>query len=226
MSRGIPQGYAIDSFAEEGIVFEGASTPLDVTAIAVPWVGARFMELMEAYRNVATFGFMVKDTSRGTVRPGPRGMPLITYNLNEEDTRKMKRAIAILCEVYLAAGAKRVLPFLAGMDEVRTKEDVARLRGRTVSASPDRGDRVPPARDVPHRRRPRNERSRAGSRGKRGRAPVRRGRKRGSDGAGGEPSDDDHGDGAEGRRDHRRAPRVIKTVAPRSHARDGKSRPL
>ena len=24
MSRGIPQGYAIDSFAEEGIIFEGA----------------------------------------------------------------------------------------------------------------------------------------------------------------------------------------------------------
>ena len=124
MSRGIPQGYAIDSFAEEGIVFEGASTPLDVTAIAVPWVGARFMEVIEAYRHVATFGFMVKDTSRGTVRAGPGGAPLITYNLNEEDTRKMKRAIAILCEVFLAAGAKRVLPFLAGMEEVRTKGDV------------------------------------------------------------------------------------------------------
>ncbi|MGO9711598.1 MAG: FAD-dependent oxidoreductase [Polyangiaceae bacterium] len=135
MSRGIPQGYAIDSFAEEGIVFEGASTPLDVTAIAVPWVGARFMEVMEAYRHVATFGFMVKDTSRGTVRAGPGGAPLITYNLNEEDTRKMKRAIAILCEVYLAAGAKRVLPFLAGTDEVRTKGDVERLRSRSVSAS-------------------------------------------------------------------------------------------
>jgi hypothetical protein len=135
MSRGIPQGYAIDSFAEEGIVFEGASTPLDVTAIAVPWVGKRFMEVMEAYRNVATFGFMVKDTSRGTVRTGPGGTPLITYNLNEEDARKMKRAIAILCEVYLAAGAKRVLPFLAGTDEIRTTGDVERLRSRKVSAS-------------------------------------------------------------------------------------------
>jgi choline dehydrogenase-like flavoprotein len=135
MSRGIPQGYAIDSFAEEGIVFEGASTPLDVTALSIPWVGARFMELMEAYRHVATFGFMVKDTSRGAVRPGPGGAPLITYNLNDEDTRKMKRAIAILCEVYLAAGARRVLPFLAGMDEVRTRGDVERLRAMKVSAS-------------------------------------------------------------------------------------------
>ena len=128
MSRGIPQGYAIDSFAEEGIVFEGASTPLDVTALAVPWVGARFMELMETYPHVATFGFMIKDTSRGSVRAGPGGMPLLTYNLNEEDARKMKRAIAILCEVYLAAGARRVLPFVAGIDEVRSLADVERLR--------------------------------------------------------------------------------------------------
>jgi choline dehydrogenase-like flavoprotein len=135
MSRGIPQGYAIDTYADEGIVFEGASTPLDVTAIAVPWVGRRFTEVMEAYRNVATFGFMVKDTSRGTVRTGPGGTPLLTYNLNDEDTRKMHRAIAILCEVYLAAGAKRVLPFLAGMDEVRTKVDVERLRAKKVTAS-------------------------------------------------------------------------------------------
>ncbi len=135
MSRGIPQGYAIDTYKDEGIVFEGASTPLDVTAIAVPWVGRRFMDVMEAYRNVATFGFMVKDTSRGTVRAGPGGAPLLTYNMNDEDTRKMQRAIAILCEVYLAAGAKRILPFVAGMDEVRTKADVERLRASRVSAS-------------------------------------------------------------------------------------------
>jgi choline dehydrogenase-like flavoprotein len=128
MSQGIPQGYAIDSYAEEGIMFEGASTPLDVTAIAVPWVGRRFMDVMEQYRHVATFGFMVKDTSRGSVRPGLRGSPLIRYDLNAEDARKMQRGVAILCEMFLAAGAKRVLPFVAGMDEVRAKADIDRLR--------------------------------------------------------------------------------------------------
>jgi choline dehydrogenase-like flavoprotein len=135
MSRGIPQGYAIDSLAAEGIMFEGASTPLDVTAIAVPWVGARFMELMEAYRQVATFGFMIRDSSRGTVRPGPNGTALLTYNLNAADTQKMQRGIALLCDVFLAAGARRVLPFLAGSDEVRAPRDVAALRARSIAAS-------------------------------------------------------------------------------------------
>jgi choline dehydrogenase-like flavoprotein len=135
MSRGIPQGYGIDSLAAEGIMFEGASTPIDVTAIAVPWVGTRFMEVMEAYRQVATFGFMIRDSSRGAVRPGPNGAPLLTYNLNAEDTLKMQRGIALLCEVFLAAGAKRVLPFLAGTDEVRTARDVDGLRARSITAS-------------------------------------------------------------------------------------------
>jgi glycine/D-amino acid oxidase-like deaminating enzyme len=128
MVSAIPQGYAIDEFADEGIMFEGASTPLDVTAIAVPWVGPKFMELMEAYRHVAIFGFLVADTSRGRVRPGPRGSPFVTYNLNENDTKRMGRALAILSELFLVAGARRVLPMVAGLQEVRGKADVERLR--------------------------------------------------------------------------------------------------
>jgi choline dehydrogenase-like flavoprotein len=135
MSRGIPQGYAIDTYADEGIMFEGASTPLDVTAIAVPWIGAKFVEVMEAYRHVATFGFMIKDTSRGSVRAGPNGAPLLWYDMNAEDTRKMQRGLAILCEVFLAAGARRVLPFVAGLDEVRSQADIAKLRDKTFAPS-------------------------------------------------------------------------------------------
>jgi hypothetical protein len=128
MANAIPQGYSVDAFAHEGIMFEGASTPLDVTAVSVPWVGRRFMDLMEAYRRVATFGFMIEDTSRGRVRTGPSGSPLLTYNLNADDSAKMQRAFAILCELFLAAGAKRVLPMISGMDEVASAADVASLR--------------------------------------------------------------------------------------------------
>jgi len=40
----------------------------------------------------------------------------------------MQRGVAILCEVFLAAGARRVLPFVVGMEEVRSKADVEKLR--------------------------------------------------------------------------------------------------
>jgi choline dehydrogenase-like flavoprotein len=132
MDDAIPQGYSVDQFQEEGMMFEGASTPLDVTAVAVPWVGMRFMKLMEAYRHVATFGFMIEDTSRGRVRTGPSGSPLITYDLNADDTAKMKRGIVILSELFFAAGARRVLPMVSGMDELESLGDLAKLRSMKV----------------------------------------------------------------------------------------------
>ncbi len=128
MSRGIPQSYTIDEYADEGLMFEGGSTPLDVTALGVPWVGRRFMELMDRFMNVAQFGFMIQDTSRGAVRAGPGGLPLITYNLSRFDAARMQRGFEILSEVFLRAGADRVLPMLAGCDEILSEADLGRLR--------------------------------------------------------------------------------------------------
>jgi choline dehydrogenase-like flavoprotein len=126
--NGIPQSYAIDQFADEGLLFEGASVPFDLAATTIPWTGARFMEMMERYPYLATFGFMIEDTSRGEVREGPNGSPLIFYNLNRRDMALLQRGMEILCEVYQAAGARRVLPFAVGHEDVSTREALDRLR--------------------------------------------------------------------------------------------------
>jgi choline dehydrogenase-like flavoprotein len=134
MSRGIPQSYTIDAYARQGLMFEGASTPLDVTAVAIPWVGRRFMEVMEHYPNIATFGLMIQDRSRGEVRSGPRGTPLIFYNLKGEDVARMQRGIEILSDVFLRAGAKRVMPMVVGCEEITNDEGLAKLRSMRASA--------------------------------------------------------------------------------------------
>jgi choline dehydrogenase-like flavoprotein len=128
MSQGIPQGYSIDELEDEGIMFEGGSMPPEVLAISIPWVGKRFANLMAQYRHLALFGFMIEDTSRGEVRPGSRGSPLITYNLNQHDAARMQKATALMCEVFLAAGAKRVYPMIPGMEELTTHAEVQTLR--------------------------------------------------------------------------------------------------
>ncbi|HEX7602771.1 MAG TPA: GMC family oxidoreductase [Polyangiaceae bacterium] len=134
MSRGIPQSYTIDEYAGEGLMFEGGSTPLDVAAVAIPLVGRRFMDVMDNYANLATFGFMIQDKSRGVVRQGPNGLPLIFYDLNDGDVARMQRGIEILCEVFLKAGAERVLPMMHGCEELRNEADLARLRKRKLRA--------------------------------------------------------------------------------------------
>ncbi|MEZ4224440.1 MAG: GMC family oxidoreductase [Polyangiaceae bacterium] len=133
MSRGIPQSYSIDSLKDDGILCEGASVPMDVAAVGVPWVGSEFMELMSNYAHLASFGLMVQDTSRGEVRAGPRGVPIIRYDLNRHDLERMQRGICLISEVFLRAGARRVLPFVHGDAALQSSRDLERLRQRRLS---------------------------------------------------------------------------------------------
>ncbi len=132
--RGIPQGYSVDQFQDEGLMFEGGSVPFHIAALGVPWTGRRFMDLMAQYPHLATFGFMIQDESRGEVRAGPGGSPLVIYRLNDRDVRLMQRGFETLCEIFQAAGARRVLPLLAGHDEATTPEALARLRASRIRA--------------------------------------------------------------------------------------------
>lgn len=133
-SRGIPQGYTIEDFAGEGIMLEGGSTPLDVTSVGVPWVGGRFMELMAKFNQLATFGLMVRDTARGEVRRGPGDKPLIIYNMNRADLVRMHAGVGRLVELFQAAGARRVFPFVAGSHEISTPAELAAFRQRKLRA--------------------------------------------------------------------------------------------
>jgi choline dehydrogenase-like flavoprotein len=130
----IPQGYAIEHFHDEGILFEGAFAPLDLAAASFTMIGPRFVELIESYDRLACFGVMIEDVSRGRVRRGPGGKPLITYTVGDHDVARLKRAVEILARVYFAAGACRIFPLLHGFDELRNEADLARLRATKLHA--------------------------------------------------------------------------------------------
>jgi choline dehydrogenase-like flavoprotein len=130
----IPQGYAIEEFHDEGLLFEGATTPLEYTISLMPQLGPRLVELAEGYDRIASFGFLVSDTSRGRVRL-VGGRPVVTYRLNDHDVARLKRGLDILARVYFAAGARSVLPPVRGFDELRSEADLARFRRATVRAS-------------------------------------------------------------------------------------------
>ena len=123
----IPQGYAIEEFADLGIRFEGAFLPLSFAAAAIGQIGARWTNTVESFDHLACFGFMLADTSRGRVRLGPGGKPQMIYRLNERDVRRIVKASGILARVFFAAGAKRVYPGMQIYDELRSLDDVARL---------------------------------------------------------------------------------------------------
>ncbi len=130
----IPQGYAIEEFRDQGILFEGASTPLDVGMAATTLIGPPLIELAEAFDHIAMFGFLVEDHSRGRVRL-VRGRPLLTYRLERRDVARLQRGVELLARVFLAAGAERVLPPVAGFDALLDAADLDRFRVARLRAT-------------------------------------------------------------------------------------------
>lgn len=131
----IPQGYSIEEFHDEGMLFEGAFVPLDVLAGLFPFHGRPYVELMERYKHLAAFGFLVKDTSRGRVVLGPGGKELVLYNLNKRDRRTLQKGLEILARIYFAAGARKVVPGVRGFDILHQASELDRLRNAKLKAS-------------------------------------------------------------------------------------------
>ncbi|MFZ5446188.1 MAG: GMC family oxidoreductase N-terminal domain-containing protein [Myxococcota bacterium] len=132
--RTVPQGYAIDEFADEGLYFEGGTTPLELTAASIGGYGPAFMSLMEQFDRTFNFGFMVKDTSRGRVTVGRDGSPRITYWLNDADLQQLHRGFSILSRVYFAGGATEVQLPIMGHTRFRSLRDVEAFEASSIAA--------------------------------------------------------------------------------------------
>jgi choline dehydrogenase-like flavoprotein len=130
----VPQGYCIDHFAHDGLMFEGASAPLDITAASIDGYGPGFIDFMEHFDKLLGFGFMVKDTSRGRVHRTAAREPVISYWLNDRDLSQMRRGLGIMARVYFAAGAREVRVPVAGLAPLRDLGDVARLEEHPFAA--------------------------------------------------------------------------------------------
>jgi len=131
----IPQGYCIDEFQREGILPMGASAPIDMAASQFNFVGRQLMDVMGAYDRVASFGVMVSDRSKGRVRLGPGGKPLVLYWFGRRERDLMQRGMAMVSRVFLAAGAREVYPALHGHRVLRNADDLERMeRAHTAAA--------------------------------------------------------------------------------------------
>jgi choline dehydrogenase-like flavoprotein len=131
--KGIPQGYSVHELHDEGILFEGAAVPFELTMTMTQLIGPELIRLAESYEHVASFGFMVEDVSRGTVSE-IAGQPVIRYWLQEADVARIKRALDVLAQIFFASGAKRVHLPIAGFDVLEGPDDLARMRRARIRA--------------------------------------------------------------------------------------------
>ncbi|MDD5304364.1 MAG: GMC family oxidoreductase N-terminal domain-containing protein, partial [Elusimicrobia bacterium] len=111
--KGVPQGAGVVDPHDPAIRYEGVYVPREMAALAVPLEGRALKRWMDAHANVGSFGFMIRDESRGRVdHPLGAAHPVARYRMNPPDYARMVRGARFTARVLLAAGAKRVLlPF-------------------------------------------------------------------------------------------------------------------
>lgn len=129
--KGIPQGYTIEDLHEEGILYEGAMVPLEMTMSMTQLIGPELVRLAESFDHVASFGFMIEDSSRGSVHE-VRGQMVIKYWLTEQDVAHLKRAVDVLAQLFFAAGARRVHLPVAGFERMESADELAAFRRATL----------------------------------------------------------------------------------------------
>jgi len=89
------------------------------------------VRLAESFDHVASFGFLVEDTSRGSVTT-VMGQPVIRYSISDRDVAHLKRGLDVLARIYFAAGAHVVHAPIAGFEVLRGESDLQKLRRATV----------------------------------------------------------------------------------------------
>jgi len=128
--HGVSQGGQIDAYIDEDIMLEGIFIPPGVMTMALPGVGEEHKYLAKHYRNLAAFGVMICDSTRGRVFPGLFGFPFIAwYSMNQEDTNKLQKGIGYTAEIFFAAGAKRVFTGCYAMPILNSRQDLEKFKG-------------------------------------------------------------------------------------------------
>jgi len=112
---GIMQSYAVNEWADRGVLLEATFTPLAFGAQWLPGTGAEHQERVRAYDHIASTGVHLSDRSSGRVGLARDGSLRITYKLTEDDAHRLTFGIARAAELLYAAGASEVYPQIAGL---------------------------------------------------------------------------------------------------------------
>jgi choline dehydrogenase-like flavoprotein len=114
---GATQGHEVLGLRGEGLKLEALGFDLGLLAGRLPGVGPALATRLAELDRYAVWGAALRASGRGRVRPGRR-RPWVTYALTADDLRRARRAVRVLADHFLAAGAVEVYPGLAGFAPV------------------------------------------------------------------------------------------------------------
>lgn len=113
--NGIPMSYGVLEFSDvyghtgPGYVVEGVAVQPVAFSVQPMAEGAENEGILERYRHLAGALSLVRSKARGSISLGAGDRAVIDYPTIAEDTDRMRHFYQRMTELYLAAGAKRVL---------------------------------------------------------------------------------------------------------------------
>ena len=114
MWTGATQGHEVIGLRREGLKFEALGYDMSMVAMRCKGIGRSLAEEITQLGRFANWGAALRAAGRGRVRAGRGGRARVRFSLTREDMGKIRRAVRLLGEMMLAAGAEEVTPGVAG----------------------------------------------------------------------------------------------------------------
>lgn len=134
-SKYIPQADYSFEFLKEGLLLLSAGSDYQTTPPILGFMGQPLVEILEKQERIAGIGYLLAEEARGRIRLGPKGLPLLIYNMTKRDVQATHRALALCSELLLAAGAREVYPGLLKPVRLKSMDDVARFKEAPIGPS-------------------------------------------------------------------------------------------
>jgi len=134
---GATQGYQSLHFLREGFKLETLWGPPVVLAVRMPGFGHEFKRHLLDLRHAAVWDAIAScRSSFGRVRERGRSLqPSMTWRFHPDDAAVLGRSVWVLAEIFFAAGARKILPGVAGLpDELGSLAEAEVLRRRVPGA--------------------------------------------------------------------------------------------
>lgn len=117
--EGATQGHEGIGLRKEGIKFEALGYDVSILAARRKSIGRALSQDIEELGHWLDWGAAIRATAEGTVKNGLFG-PSVRMNMNATDMQRVRKGVAYLGRMMLAAGAEYVAPGVAGWHETVT----------------------------------------------------------------------------------------------------------
>jgi choline dehydrogenase-like flavoprotein len=136
---GATQGYQSLEFVREGFKLETLWAPPGVLAVRLPGQGLEFKHRLAEIRHAAVWDAISSchhSLGRVRARRGASLDPVLHWRLDPRDVAIMTRALWVLCQLFFAAGARKILPGIHGVaEEMHSLAEAEVFRDRPLDAA-------------------------------------------------------------------------------------------